>query len=142
MRTFTLPEAQRLLPIVDALLKRAQQAAAVVLESEKTMERLSTAIHLSGGMRVDLLEVSRQRGEHVKAAQRASETMTEIEAVGVEVRSLATGLVEFPFQLEDQVVMLCWAQGENTISRWRPQDAEDAEPRPLDGRFLHGERPQ
>jgi hypothetical protein len=116
MRTFTLPEAQTLLPVLDALLQRAQAAATVATARQNALRGLSQAIFLSGGLRVDLPEVARIKAEHTAAITEAKDTLEEISSIGVEVHDLASGLLEFPFQLEDEVVMLCWLQGDK-ISR-------------------------
>ena len=46
MRTFTLPEAHTLIPILDSLLQRAQAAAAVGASREHALQALSQAIFL------------------------------------------------------------------------------------------------
>lgn len=142
MRTFTLPEAQTLLPILDALLQRAQAAAAVGAAREHALQALSQAIFLSGGLRVDLAEVARIKAEHNTAVSEARDALEEINAIGVEVRDLAAGLLEFPFQLDDDIVMLCWLQGQKNITEWHPAEAGWEERKPLDARFTRGERPQ
>ena len=90
MRTFTLPEAQTLIPILDSLLQRAQAAAAVATSREHAMQSLSQAIFLSGGLRVDLAEVARIKAEHNTAVGEAKDTLEEISAIGVEVRDLSS----------------------------------------------------
>jgi hypothetical protein len=142
MRTFTLPEAQTLLPVLDALLQRAQGAAAVATSRENALQGLSQAIFLSGGLHVDLAEVARIKAEHTTAVGQARDTLEEISAIGVEVHDLASGLLEFPFQLEDEIVMLCWLQGEKNITQWHKAEAGWDERQPLDDRFTRGERPQ
>jgi len=142
MRTFTLPEAQTLLPVLDSLLQRAQEAASVATVRENSLAGLSQAIFLSGGLRVDLQEVSRIKAEHNAAVTQAKDTLTEIEAIGVEVHDLASGLLEFPFQLGDEVVMLCWLQGEKNITQWHAAEAGWDERQPLDERFTRGDKLQ
>ncbi|MEG9432697.1 DUF2203 domain-containing protein [Terriglobus sp. ADX1] len=142
MRTFTLPEAQTLLPVLDSLLQRAQEAASVATVRENSLAGLSQAIFLSGGLRVDLQEVSRIKAEHSAAVTQAKDTLAEIEAIGVEVRDLASGLLEFPFQLGDEVVMLCWLQGEKNITQWHAAEAGWDERKPLDERFTRGDKLQ
>lgn len=142
MRTFTLPEAQTLLPVLDALLQRAQASAAVATSRENALQGLAQAIFLSGGLRVDLAEVARIKAEHTAAVTQAKDTLEEISAIGVEVHDLASGLLEFPFQLEDEIVMLCWLQGEKNITQWHKAEAGWDERQPLDDRFTRGERPQ
>lgn len=140
-RTFTLPEAQALLPVLDSLLKRAQTAAGKATAREHTLQSLHHAIFLSGGMRVDLVHVARLKGEHDKAVGEARESLAEITEIGVDLKDLDTGLLEFPFQLEEQIVLLCWLQGEGNITAWRTADQNYDERQPLDDRFTRGERP-
>jgi hypothetical protein len=142
MRTFTLPEAQTLLPVLDSLLQRAQAAATVATTRENSLRGLSQAIFLSGGLRVDLPEVARIKAEHTAAITEAKDTLEEISSIGVEVHDLASGLLEFPFQLEDEIVMLCWLQGDKNITQWHAAEAGWDERQPLDDRFTRGERPQ
>jgi hypothetical protein len=142
MRTFTLPEATTLLPVLNALLQRAQAAAAVANTREEALQALSQAIFLSGGLRVDLVEVAKLKAEHSTAVDQARDTLQEITEVGVEVRDLRIGLLEFPFQLGDEVVMLCWLQGETAITEWRTAESRLDDRRPLDERFGRGDRTQ
>ena len=141
MRTFTLPEAQRLIPLLDSLLQRAQSAAGIATAREHTLQSLHQAIFLNGGMRVDLLQVGRLKGEQEKAVEDARNTLGEISEIGVEVKDLHTGLLEFPFQLDEEVVLLCWTQGESNITNWRSADQSFDDRQPIDDRFTRGERP-
>lgn len=141
MRTFTLPEAQTLIPVLDSLLQRAQAAAAVATAREHALQSLSQAIFLSGGLRVDLPEVARVKAEHNTAVGEAKDALEEINSIGVEVKDLMTGLLEFPYQLDEEVVMLCWLQGQNKITEWHKAEASWDERQPLDDRFTGGERP-
>ncbi len=142
MRTFTLPEAQTLLPVLDSLLQRAQTAAAAATTRENAIAGLTQAIFLSGGLHVDLPEVARIKAEHNVAVTQVREAIDEIQSIGVEVQDLASGLLEFPFQLDDEIVMLCWLQGEKNISQWHPAEAGWDERQPLDERFTGGDKLQ
>jgi len=142
LRTFTLPEAQTLLPVLDSLLQRAQAAAAVATTRETALAGLTQAIFLSGGFQVNLPEVARIKAEHTAAVAQAKDALDEIQSIGVEVRDLATGLLEFPYQLDDEVVMLCWLQGEKSITQWHAAEAGWDERRPLDERFTGGDKLQ
>ena len=142
MRTFTVDEAQRLLPVLDSLLQRAQAAAAVGAAREHALQALSQAIFLSGGLRVDLAEVARLKGEHNAAVSQAKDALEEISSIGVEVRDLMTGLLEFPFQLDEDVVMLCWLQGEAKITAWHTTEAGLDASEHLDERITGRERAQ
>lgn len=141
MRTFTLPEAQTLLPVLSSLLERAQKAAETATDREHTLQGLHQAIFLNGGMHVDLLQVARIKGEQERAVAEARDSLKEIDEIGVNVKDLQRGLLEFPFQLEDEVVLLCWLQGQNAITTWRSAEQDPDERQPLDGRFTRPDRP-
>ena len=76
-KTFTLSEAQTLLPVVEALLRKAQLAAARAGELEAEMQVLGHRIFLSGGMHVDVSAAARRRAERDTAVQEAKDTRSE-----------------------------------------------------------------
>ena len=94
-KTFTLSEAQTLLPVVEALLRKAQTAATQAGELEREMQQLSQRIFLSGGMHVDVSAAARRRAERDKAVQEAKDTLAEIDSIGVQVKDLEQGLLDF-----------------------------------------------
>ncbi len=141
MRTFTLPEAQTLLPVLSSLLERAQAAAGTATAREHTLQSLHQAVFLNGGMHIDLLHVARLKAEQERAVAEARDTLQEIDEIGVSVKDLQHGLLEFPFQLEDEVVLLCWQQGQSAITTWRTSEQEPSDRQPLDERFLRPDRP-
>ncbi|MCL6463820.1 MAG: DUF2203 domain-containing protein [Acidobacterium ailaaui] len=66
MKTFTLDEAQSLLPVLESLLKRAIEGKKAAEEIEAQLQQLRHRIFLSGGMMVDILSVTRQKAEAEK----------------------------------------------------------------------------
>jgi hypothetical protein len=139
-KTFTVGEAQVLLPVLEALLRRAQTMAARADELEREMQALSQRIFLSGGMHVDVVAAARRRGERDKAAQGAKDTLAEIDAIGVKVQDLQDGLLDFPCQLSGEMVLLCWKMGEAMITHWHGLEDDYSARKPLDGRFDKSER--
>jgi len=139
-KTFSLGEAQTLLPVLEALLLRAQQAAVRAAELELEMEALNRKIFLSGGMQVDVGSAARRRAERDKAVGEASATLSEIEEIGAKVHDLPMGLLDLPYQVETGIVMLCWRMGEATIEHWHGEGDEPSSRRPLGWRFGRGER--
>src|SRR5208337_3287135 len=61
MRTFTLDEAQSLIPVLESLLKRAIEGKRSAEEAESHLSSLAQRIYLSGGMRVNPATVAQQR---------------------------------------------------------------------------------
>ena len=131
-RTFTLSEAQTLLPVVVALLRRAQTAGARASELEREMQELSQRIFMAGGMHVDVAQAARRRTEREKALQEARDTLAEMDEIGVQVKDLEKGLLDFPSVMEGRDVLLCWMQGETEIGFWHTPEDGFAGRKPLD----------
>jgi hypothetical protein len=141
MKTFTLDEAQSLLPVLESLLKRAIEGKQAAEQVEATLSELSRRIFLSGGMRVNLAEVAEQRAEMESHLQRVRESIAEIDSIGVQVKDLDTGLLDFPFRLDEEIVLLCWRMGETAIEHWHTVDAGFQGRQPVDERFRRRSAP-
>ena len=63
MKTFTIDEAQALLPVLESLLKRAIEGKRAAQEVETQLTELGRRIYLSGGMRVNVADAGRMRTE-------------------------------------------------------------------------------
>jgi hypothetical protein len=135
MKTFTLDEAQSLLPVLESLLKRAIDGKRFAEEMESDLSGLAQRIYLSGGMRVNSTTVAKQRAEMEDHLKRVRDSIAEIDAIGVQVKDLDTGLLDFPCRVDDQVVLLCWRLGEPSIEHWHTLDAGFKGRQPLDERF-------
>lgn len=135
MKTFTLDEAQSLLPVLESLLKRAIESKRSAQEVEERLGELGRRIYLTGGMRVDVAAVAKQRAEMEGHLQRIRESVAEIDSIGVQVKDLDTGLLDFPCKVDDQVVLLCWRMGESAIEHWHTIEDGFKGRKPLDERF-------
>ena len=133
MKTFTIDEAQSLLPVLESLLKRANEGKQAAEQVEAGLSELARRIYLSGGMKVDTASVARQRAELEEHLKLARESVAEIDAIGVQ--DLEAGLLDFPCRLDDQVVLLCWRMGETSIEHWHTVEAGFKGRQPLDERF-------
>ena len=80
MKTFTLDEAQSLLPVLESLLKRAIEGKQSAEEVGSGLSDLARRIYLSGGMKVDVTSVARQRAEMEGHLQRVRETLSILSA--------------------------------------------------------------
>src|SRR5208337_558330 len=66
-RTFTLSEAETLLPVLESLLRSAMQAKALIEEVDAEFEVLKSRIFLNGGTHVDIAVVKNRKDEREKA---------------------------------------------------------------------------
>lgn len=135
MKTFTLDEAQSLLPVLESLLKRAFEGKRAAQEIESRLAELARRIYLAGGMRVDTNQAGKQRAELEAHQQRVRESIAEIDSIGVQVKDVEAGLLDFPCRLDDQVVLLCWRMGEPTIEHWHTIEDGFKGRQPVDERF-------
>lgn len=139
-KTFTLSEAQTVLRVLEALLRKTQAAGIRAAEVEAEMQQLSYRIFLSGGLHVDVASAARRRAERDKALQEAKDTLAEIETIGVQVQDLEEGLLDFPCVVDGTTVMLCWKLGEESIMHWHNAEDGFAGRKPIDARFGKTER--
>src|SRR5271154_1459099 len=134
MKTFTLDEAQSLLPVLESLLKRAIEGRRSAQSVESDLHGLTQQIYLSGGMRVNSANVAKQRAAVEEHLRQARASVAEIDAIGVQVKDLDTGLLDFPCRVEDEVVLLCWRMGEPAIKHWHTIDSGFQGRQPIDER--------
>ena len=132
-----------LLPVVESLLRKAQAAGLRADELEQEMQELNQRIFMSGGMHVNVAQAARRRAEREKALQEARDTLGEIDEIGVQVKDLEQGLLDFPAVMDGKAVLLCWKLGEKEIGYWHSEEDGFAGRKPLDARFgkVEKERP-
>jgi hypothetical protein len=139
-RTFTLDEALSLLPVLESLLRTAVASKQVMEEVEAEQQALSRRIFLNGGTLVDIVPVARRKAERAKAEQRAKDALAEIDSIGVQVKDIDIGLLDFPCEVEGQIVLLCWRMGEKSITHWHGTQEGFAGRKPIDERIARGRK--
>ena len=134
-RTFTLDEAQSLLPVLESLLRVAIAGKKVMEEVEAERQELNHRVFLNGGMFLDVVPLARRKAERVKAEQRAKDALAEIDSIGVQVKDIDIGLLDFPCEVEGQIILLCWKLGEKSITHWHGTQEGFAGRKPVDERI-------
>ena len=137
-RTFTLEEAKSLLPVLESLLRRAIAGKSTVETFEGEMQALTQRIFLNGGTWVDVVALARRKAERIRAEQTAKDSLAEIDAIGVQVKDIDIGLLDFPCQVQGEVILLCWKMGEKDITHWHGTDEGFSARKPIDERILRG----
>jgi hypothetical protein len=135
-RTFTLDEAQSLLSVLESLLRTAIDCKNLIEAVDAEQQELNHRIFLNGGTLVDVVQVARRKAERMKAEQRAKDAVAEIDSIGVQVKDLDVGLLDFPCEVEGRVVLLCWKLGEKTITHWHGTEEGFAGRKPIDERIM------
>ena len=139
-RTFTLDEAQSLLPVLESLLRTAINAQKIADEADAEQQALQHRVFLNGGMFLDIVPLARRKAERAKAEQRAKDALAEIDSIGVQVKDLNIGLLDFPCEVEGQVILLCWKLGEKKLTHWHGTEEGFAGRKPIDERILRGQK--
>lgn len=139
-RTFTLDEAQSLLPVLESLLRTAINAKKIVDEVEAEQQALQHRVFLAGGMLLNVVPLARRKAEHAKAEQRAKDALAEIDSIGVQVKDLSIGLLDFPCAVEGKIILLCWKLGEKSITHWHGVEEGFAGRKPIDQRIAKAKK--
>lgn len=139
-KIFTYQQATTLLPVLRTLLKRAMDGKQLIESVEKELQDLRHRILLSGGLSVDVPAVAHRRAERDKALQEIKDALAEIEAIGVQVKDLDIGLLDFPCVVEEEIVLLCWKYGEEKIGFWHGLEEGFRGRKPIDERILRGKK--
>lgn len=139
-RTFTLDEAQSLLPVLESLLRTAINSKKLMEEVEAELQSLSQRIFLNGGTHVDVIPVARRKAESAKAEQRIKDALAEIDSIGVQVKDLDIGLLDFPCLVDGEIILLCWKLGEKSITHWHGTQEGFAGRKPVDERIARSRK--
>src|SRR2546423_11031582 len=138
-KTFTLDEANVLLPILESLLKRAMDSKQAIEKIDQQLQDLAHRIFLLGGVLVDVANVTAQKAERENQIQQIKDSVTEIHATGVQVKDLDIGLLDFPCVVDGETVLLCWKYGETKIAHWHAMSEGFAGRNPINDRRLRAQ---
>ncbi len=108
-RHFTVEDANALLPRVEPALRSLREARDRLTDSE-AHEALAGAAPVNGGG---------ERGRHVgEAFLEVRRLLGELQALGLVIRDIDRGLIDFPAILEGREVYLCWQLDEPEVAFW------------------------
>ena len=138
-KRFTLPEAQSLIPRVDRLLQEAIRLKPDFENAGAELAKMKERIHMMGGTVVDrppFVEVKERRD---RASQGLRKAIQDLIDLGVQLKDLDSGLVDFPTLFRGREVYLCWKIGETSIEFWHGEEGFRGR-KPIDQDFLDNHR--
>lgn len=121
VKYFTREEAEALLPRVEPLLEELQRLRAIFLEHETSLSAFQEKV--MGNGHLPPAEVVQEREAITETAERMDEILAEINTLGILVKDLDMGLIDFPTLRHGREVYLCWRLGEEGIGWWHPTDS-------------------
>ncbi len=128
-----------MLPILESLLRGSMDAKRTIEEVDEELGDLSQEIFVNGGMTVDVKHWAHRKAEKDKALQQAKDAIAEINAIGVQVKDLDIGLLDFPCNVEGEVILLCWKMGEDSITHWHGMEEGFAGRKPINEKIEKAE---
>lgn len=135
-RYFTLEEAQELLPAVEQWLRTAVESRGRLAEAEGGMMELRRHVIAMGGVRPDASKALTLRARRDSAAEEMKRSLESIEGLGVQVKDLEIGLIDFPTLYRGREVLLCFRLGESGIGFWHETEAGFRGRRRIDREFI------
>ena len=117
---FTVEQANRLLPELRLLLVRLREEIGLTTVEARRLKPL--AGHKGGGGWASRI---------LTAGQQAQEDFQVLRSMGILLRDLETGLVDFPAHVDGKPAFLCWRLGEPRVGYWHPRDCGFSSRQPL-----------
>lgn len=111
MKMFTVEEANALLPRVRKIVGRIQRSHKAVSRYRDVAKKAAEAAEQGGGGISEGLQYAVVLSELTLA-------LTDLEALGVQLKDFERGLVDFPSFRDGRVVLLCWQMGEGDELEW------------------------
>ncbi len=114
-KLFTVEEANALLPMLQELLQDASRHRDTLREKAPHLEPILEAAPTNGG--------GREGSEYGVEAYRLYRSIERIRELGVVLKDLDMGLLDFPHERDGRVVFLCWHPPEERIEYWHELEA-------------------
>lgn len=130
-KRFRLQEASAAVPRLQLLMERLQRAA-LRLHEEMTATADEAGTPLASLSTEELLRRRPAARELVAELEGIVQTIEEDGAV---LKDIQLGLVDFPAELDGEVVYLCWQFGEPELAFWHRLDEGFASRQPLPGKL-------
>lgn len=132
-RYFTVDEAERLIPRLQAIMGRVGECHAEAGRLREALQAAQRQVMLSGGARINQEFWRSRRGRLGRVTGELQEKIGEILSLGAVPKDLGLGLVDFPALMDEREVNLCWRAGEERIQFWHGLDEGYANRKPIPG---------
>jgi hypothetical protein len=129
-RHFTPEEANAALeevrPLAEELVGHRRTMAAAAVERARLVQQIA-----GNGGDFDPQEPRELEEQFVQAGEEVAQCVQKLERLGVLVKDLDRGLVDFPALRAGEEVLLCWEVGEEEVAFWHGVEEGFAGRKPL-----------
>lgn len=119
-RLFTVDEADRLVPRLTQILREMQEKKPRLDALREELGEIAETASGNGHVIEDDLRAKRDVAQELVA--RLNDLVGELHDMGVELKGVEQGLVDFPAEREGRTVYLCWQLGEERVAWWHELD--------------------
>jgi len=115
MKTFTLAQANALVPMVADLLEHVTNTRNQLVAASESLQSVTHKAGGNGG--------SKAGSEYALLLQHLNALLETFKEWGIELKDIDEGLVDFPSYRDGRIVYLCWKRGEARIEFWHDLDS-------------------
>ncbi len=130
VRYFTVEQANAALAEVRPLAETMVAQRRAFLEAQARREQILVDIAGNGGG-IPPSELAEAAEDEERLSATLAEAIDRIQALGVLVKDLDAGLLDFPSLREGEAVLLCWRVGEDAVRYWHGVDEGFAARKPV-----------
>jgi hypothetical protein len=123
-RYFSVEEANQLIPRIAGIVEHLRESRKRLLTSRPTAEAVAQKAGGNGGGRDST-------GYFSAYSQTYGRGLAHLDALGVLVKDIERGLIDFPHWRQGREVYLCWQYGETRIDYWHDTDSGYSGRQPL-----------
>ena len=126
-RWYGIDEANAQLTEVRPLLESLRAERGQVAEQQRELERAR-----GGNGSAEMAEQLAEREQVIRDIVRSMEQrVRRLDELGIALREISTGLIDFPALANGRPIWLCWRLGEDDIGWWHETDAGFDSRKPL-----------
>jgi hypothetical protein len=127
VRLFTVAEARALIPELLPMLRDLRAARRRVVDLRDRVEGLTPAMRQNG----HAAQAAELEQGLVAGVQHLTRILERLTTLGVLVKDMEHGLIDFPALRDGRIILLCWRMDEPTVAYWHEVDSGFGGRRPL-----------
>ena len=130
-RYFTIDQANRLLPEIVPMLEELRAMKQQLDELREQQSHLQEKARSNGHNRA--AEIAELAGQIERLVNESGERIARLNALGIEIKDIEMGLIDFLSLHRGRRVYLCWKLGEPSVRFWHTIEAGYAGREPIPG---------
>ncbi len=133
-KSFTVSEANALLPTVRPLLEQLQALQQSIITTNHELDEMGTKLAGGNGYPIRAIKdkVKTLTKQQLRLIESFQDSLKRLEDIGCLVKDVGLGLLDFYSSRNGEPVLLCWKLGEDHIRFWHTLESGYANRQPLE----------